>query len=208
MKKIFVVLLFSFSISTAQKSWQKGTIFLKDDAVVEGILKLPIIKTNMLSFSGKEKVKYKADMSQRTKKYFEKDIDSIVLSDNSLYRFIQISETKKSLCKLVQKGKVTLYSRQVVVVHSNQMYMGTGNNGGWVTTAGISNYPLEYYAFKKNQKIASAIVKYGPLGVSFKRNALEYFKDCEPITAKIKDKTYRKEDIVAIVEEYNNCSKH
>jgi len=198
---IAVAILFICSICHGQYSWTKGELHLKDTTVLKGLMKIPKATKNIIKFSGKEKVKFKVDVEQKTHKYFEKDIDKIVFYNGSTYRFITVSENKKLLCKFVQKGNVTLYARKVGLAQSNQMYTG---NGTWTTGYIGMNYVDEYYAIKKDEKIASHIVKYG-LGSSFKKIAIRYFSDCAPVVSKIEDKTYKKKDIIALVNEYNKC---
>lgn len=207
--KIHLTLLLVFICTNlnAQKDWQTGKIFLKDGTIKEGLITLPVVTANTISLNGKEKVKYKTDaQSKKKKKYFEKDIDSLVLNSNRIYKFIAISKAKKSLCLLVKEGSVTLYSRSVAMSYSNGIHTGSGTQGGWVTKFHSTNYPQEYYAIRADEQIASPLVKYGPFGVTFRRYVLEYFKDCEQLTTKIKNKIYKKENIIDIVAEYDNCS--
>jgi hypothetical protein len=172
--------------------------------VLKGSIKLPMASKEIIKLTGKEKVKFRANIEQKTEKYVEKDIDKIVFNNGSLYRFIPISKRKKSLCKLIQKGKVTLYSRKASYAKSTPMYSGTGGNGTIANSYSGMGYIDEYFAFKKDDKIAFPIVTYG-IGSSFKQKAIAYFSDCPSIVSKIENKTYKRINIIELVTKYNQC---
>ena len=199
------ILLFTSYTLAAQDEYLKGELYLSNGTIKSGYLQLPVITANTVSLKGREKIKFKENWSSKEfDKYFEKDVDSLVLSDGRFYEFIPIRNKRKTLCMLLSTGKQRLYSRYVANVSSHTI-SGASTHSSMVTMRTSTNYPQEFYALKEGASIASPLVKYGPLGVTFKRYAISYFKDCKSIVAKIRNKTYQKEDILEMISEYEGC---
>lgn len=93
-------------------------------------------------------------------------------------KFIRISERNGVLMKVLKEGKCDLYVHQFQYLH--------------------------YYVLRSGEKIATPIYLKQIISNNFKKTALEYFKDCENVTDKIKKKEFWKKNIPEMVEYYNN----
>jgi len=190
-----LILLLTTYISNAQYTWTTGEVILKNGAIVSGEVKIPIVSKDLIHFNGKSKVRVR-NKSNRTKSVFNEDqVDHIKFiygkNEFAYYKYIPVSEKKKEIFCVVTTGSVTLYGRAVGITSTN---IGT-----------ISYYNLnEFYAQREDEKLATPLYTVRP-SKSFKNRAIEYFKDCPNVVSKLKAKSLNKEDIIAVVEKYNNC---
>lgn len=98
-------------------------------------------------------------------------------------RFIPISNRNGFLMELLVDGYCQLY----------------------VNGAGGHNH---FWVIKKDEKIATILYMEQLIRKSFKRAALEYFKDCPSLIEKIKSKEFTRKNVKEIVEYYNaECKK-
>lgn len=74
-------------------------------------------------------------------------------------------------------------------------------NGSTGTMSGGNAYSVEKYVLQKDN---GDLVR--PTGLTFKRDMVEYFRDCPALVEKIEHRDFRKSDLEAIVRYYNsNC---
>ena len=60
MKKIVLLICILVSFQTfAQHGWTEGTLYLKNGTAKNGLIKFPRVSKDLISFSGKQKVKFK-----------------------------------------------------------------------------------------------------------------------------------------------------
>jgi len=204
MKKILCLLcIFLSTYAFSQHSWTEGTLYLKNGTVKTGLLKFPQVSKDLIAFNGKQKVKFKKNKKAKKQKYDHKQVDKVVFSfpdsDEATYVYIAVAKKKYELFEKIVEGKATLYARSV----------------SYTRTVGhdfMTNQPVfydfndydEFYVKKESENIASPLITLR-ISRSFKKRAMEYFANCPGLVAKLKDKTYRKEDIKEVVTIYNNC---
>lgn len=102
-------------------------------------------------------------------------------------QFCQCYNSSKFLLQQISDGDLKLYS-----YHSNSQSMSASANHHYSQEISVlqkkdgSLFTVEYFFFKKSMS--------------------EYLSDCPEIVAKIKDKTYGKDDLMKIISDYNqNC---
>lgn len=210
MKFIITVLLSLFSIccSYGQYNWTEGELVLKNGKSLHGQIKLQMISKDVIAINGKEKVKYRKDKTSKKVKYDETQVEKVIFktsdSEISYFEYIQTSEKKKGLFKIISSGKVTLYARYVKVTNSSPTFTPGLNGGTWNHSHySVSNFN-EFYVLRKSEKIATPLITAG-ISRSFKNKTMDYFHDCPSLISKLKNKTYKKVDIKRIVDEYNTC---
>jgi len=158
---------------------------------------------------GKEKIKYRKNRKYKKTKYDENQVRKVIFRNSdtevAYFEFIQTSEKKKGLFKVISSGKATLYARSVSITNSTPMYMGGPNGGTW----NHWNYSFsdfnEFYVLKEDEKIASPLIT-ARISRSFKKRAMEYFFDCPNLVSKLDKRIYVKDDIKDVVDEYNACN--
>ena len=206
--KITLISLLLTAISYGQYDWTKGELVLKNGDTLKGQIKLPMISKNLIAINGKEKVKYRKNRKSKKTKYDENQVRKVIFRNSdtevAYFEFIQTSENKKGLFKVISSGKATLYARSVSITNSAPMYMGGPNGGTW----NHWNYSFsdfnEFYVLKEDEKIASPLIT-ARISRSFKKRAMEYFSDCPNLVSKLDEKIYVKDDIKEVVDEYNEC---
>lgn len=209
--KLKITFLFCFmtvALTYGQYSWTDGELVLKNGTTLKGQIKLPMISKNLIAFNGKEKVNYRKNKKSKKIKYDESQVEKVIVRnpDNEVayFEYIQTSKRKKGLFKIISSGKATLYARSVSMTSSTPIYMA-GPTGGvwnhWVYSFSDFN---EFYVLRKNEQIASPLIT-ARISSSFKKRAMEYFEDCPELVSKLDKKTYVKENIKEVVEEYNAC---
>ena len=198
MKQQYILLFFFLTITPfcfSQYDWTEGEIVLKSGESVKGLVKIPIISKNFVSFNGKSKVKLKDRATGKKTKFEEHQIKLIKFeySDSkiAIYEYVAVSKTKKEIfCKL-SNGNTILYGRIVGV--------STSNPGG------MSSFGLnEFYIKRSNEHIATPLITARP-STSFRKRAMKYFNDCPPLVKQLKERVLTKKDIIEVVEQYNNC---
>ena len=98
--------------------------------------------------------------------------------------------------KIIIDGKMKLYN-YYYTQSSPGMYIV---NTGFISIG--NSYTEESIILQKNDSYL-----YQPKWLSFKKGMADYFSDCPDLAKKIENKTYRKEDIELIVNEYNRECK-
>ena len=208
--KIKITLFFCLLtfISYGQYDWTKGELILKNGDTLKGQIKLPMISKNLIAINGKEKVKYRKYRKSKKAKYDENQVMKVIFRNSdteiAFFEYIQTSEKKKGLFKVISSGKATLYARSVSITNSTPMYMAGPNGGTWNHWNYSFNDFNEFYVLKENQKIASPLIT-ARISRSFKKRAMEYFSDCSSVVSKLDERIYIKDDIKDVVDEYNEC---
>lgn len=198
--RILLILLLSSSLfANAQyEEWGNGRIYLKDGAVLEGLVRFYYFSDSPVLSN--EKMRYKTERNNPSKKIVAKDVDSIKFNIPFTERvkgklvkktrdvtFLSIPKNKKKTnfgyAELVIDGKVKLLKRSYVDKRTTMAKKQTllFKEGGLVITFDIIK--------------------------SFKKSIQQYFNDCPELNVKIEKKIFRRKDLVKIVEFYNsNCN--
>jgi len=204
----FVVFLFMTTCSYGQYDWTEGELVLKNGDTLLGQMKLPIISKNLVAINGKEKVKYRKHRKAKKEKFDETQVEKLIFKNSDFetayFRYIQTSENKKGLFKIITSGNATLYARNVSVSSGSPSYGGGINGGFTYWSYSYSNFN-EFYVSRKDEKIASPLIT-ARISRSFKKRAMEYFSDCLELVRGLENRVYVKTDIREVVKFYNSCN--
>lgn len=193
MKSIIIsVLLFSSISIYSQSFFESGEIFYRDGTNEKGYIK---IKYSEIKF--KKKI-----TDKKHQEYTYRKVKKLILADareNKIYEYKIIKDKKKSIIKLlnlVLLGDVALYQ----IEHFDTV----GNYGLTYSYKGAS-----YYLVESNNESFATFIGSKSIAVgrkNIKKGLIKYFKDCPDLINKLKNKKFKKRDIVEVVEYYNeNC---
>lgn len=93
--------------------------------------------------------------------------------------------------KLEIEGKLSLF-KYFYTEHSGAPYDPEGGSTG-------TTYPAERFILQKENDALKEI-----RGLSFRKDMMSYFDDCQELVERIDDKIMRKKDLVAIVQYFNS----
>ncbi|MEM6718329.1 MAG: hypothetical protein AAF611_03340 [Bacteroidota bacterium] len=208
MKKLLFLLCFIISIHAfGQHTWTEGTLHLNNGIVKKGLIIFPQVSKDLILFPKKQRVLFKANKKAKKEKYDHKNVEKVVFinadKEAEEYIYIPVSKKRHELFKKIVEGKATLYSRIVAYTEGSSGEQELSFTDDFVMTD-LNDYG-EFYVLREGEKIASPLITLR-LSRSFKKRAMEYFSDCPEIVAKLKDKTFRQEDIKEVVTMYNQCN--
>ncbi len=201
----------------SQYGWTKAEVTLKSGAVLKGQASMNMM-TNGINIA-KEKLKYRPNKKTKTKKYVPEEIEQILFTvtykekvgrkkiektrvEKYIPVFLNKKQTKLGFFELLVDGGLRLVGRTVSVQ----------SGGGW---NGVSNIPggaptyMPGYMGSHNQVMflkegkKPEIFNQISLTKSFRKRAMDYFKDCPVLKNKIDKKEFTKEDLQSIVKFYN-----
>jgi hypothetical protein len=192
--------------SYGQYDWTQGQLILKNADTLVGEIRLPMISKNLVAINGEEKISFRKDRKSEKIKYGESQVDRVIFknsdSEVAYFEYINLSDTKKGLFKIITKGKANLYARNVSMTSSS--YMNYGSVSGGMLNYSSSAYN-EFYILRENESAGSPLVTAG-ISRSFNKRAIEYFSDCPSLVSKLEANIYGKNDVLKVVQEYNiNC---
>jgi hypothetical protein len=205
-KIVFLLLLICVQLGYSQYNadWEPAEIYLKDGSIKKGQARLTMLD-KATPFGQNEKLRFTEGKKKPIEEIKAKNVDSIIFqlsygpkgngsksNKNRSAKFIVINKndkkTKLGFAELIIDGKVKLLSR--TVSSGNSMNISILNESLLMRDDDV---PVEFnYAEIK----------------SFKKRAMDYFYDCPGLINKLEDKTYKSDDLEAIVKYYNdNCAK-
>ena len=190
---VFFILIFQNGFS--QYIWTEGEIYFKNGKTLEGLVRIPLVSKDLITFGIKEKVRYRKSENDDTIKYGREVVNKIVFncenSENITFMYVPLRKNKYSLFAILNVGKVVLYGRMVNMTSTSVT--------GSMSFAGLN----ELYIKRKEEDVATALLTARP-SKSFRKRAIKYFSDCTNVVTKLENKIYTKENALAIVSEYNN----
>jgi hypothetical protein len=176
MKKILTfIALISFLSTNAQ--FNKGTIYTKNGKPKNGLIKIRLLGG----------IKFKESESSKVMFYDYKHMSGYDIKDDGIikkYRYKQIGNGRPRRMKIVELGKINLY-RIFVSNAGSSMAMGLPVSEGYV-----------YFIEKNNKTIR--------IGGKIKNKRMNLFSDCPILIEKIKNKEFKKREVIEIVDYYNN----
>jgi hypothetical protein len=199
--KLLFLTIALLSIVNTFAQYEKTTVHYRNGEVKQGFAKFAFMS---------DKLKFKETKEQKKPSLLTyKELDKFVIgygNDKTEYQYkIVKGKPGAKLLKVKLRGDVSLYYE---IKTSGGAPMAMGGVGGMTMGMGFSSSTEVYYIAKKDDDIV--IQLFNMLGVSkkkFKKIVPEFFGDCPELIEKIKNKEYKKRDIVEIVDYYNNeCS--
>ncbi len=191
---VLLALIFNFFSGHAQKN--KAVLVFKNGQQKTGYAKL--VNKNI--------VKFKDDKKAKVVEYKFSELDHIQIAYNKEYKTYEAiaikGKNEPKVLELVEKGKVTLYTE------TNQshrpIYTGTTGANGPVYMGGDFIAIKNSYIKRENENSAYHLGSDKLFSKNFKQAASDFFQDCSKLVKKIQDKEYKKKEIKAIVQYYNN----
>lgn len=208
-------LLCFIQIGHSQYSWTPAELHLKSGKILEGESLLILHDPGNLS-PRKEVVSFRTSNKEKKQKieaklikhifftisYTEKiDGQKIEHTVKEKYIPLYLNKKKKHLrfVQLIIDGKVKLLGRRI---SSGGYYgIGPGNINTGITGFYTGNHNQLLLA--KGDDIPTEF-SHKSLKKSFKKRAIAFFNDCKSLVSKLEEKIYKKEDLIAIAEYYNN----
>ena len=189
MKKIvFVLFLFILNIDTYGQSalekffgieYHKGFVTLPNGDIIKGNI---VFNNDYTDFSS---VYIKDTISNEGTRYKPNDV--LHFSIDSLYFYPKILRKKTVFMCLLLDDQLKVYLHKYLI--ATQYYTGTGTM---------------YFLEKPNGQ--SVQILYNKV-FNFKKHAGNFFKDYPQLSEKIKNKTYKVDDIFEVAHEYNEWLK-
>lgn len=219
-----ILLLFFIHVSYGQYVWTPAQVYLKNGKVLKGEARLIAHDPGNLA-PKKERVSYRKSKKTKKQKLDARKIDYIIFTVSykkkvarrkitktvkEKYIPMYLKKKKKHLrfVQLIIDGKVQLLGRSI----SGGYYgpgVGSVNAGGVIVANPTST---GFYYGNHNQLLLARsesipeVFNHKSLKKSFKKRAMAFFSDCKSLVSKIEAKSYKREDLIAIVEHYNkNC---
>jgi len=189
----------------AQYDWTEGELFLKDGTILKGEIKIPTPgNVDVIASVTKERVKFRKEKKSEKTKYNQEQVEKIVFKDldsmHGHFEYRSVSKKKKKIVRVLHRGKINVYSKRVNMTSASPMH-------GGAPTMTFTSGSDEFYVSREGDSYITLIKSRKPLSRSFKKRAMRFFEDCPSLVLKIKKKEYTEEDILQIVEEYENCSQ-
>lgn len=202
---LLFVIFSSIQFSHAQyDSWSKAEVYFIDGTVKAGEAKLPIGGAGG-PFYANDKLRFRIADRKPVKLMEAKKIEKVILKvsytekvngkrikKNREATIVTINKnkkkTKKGFAELIVDGKVKLLKRKVNYTSNNRISLITES---LLVRNDEVPIPFNYAELK-----------------SFRKRAMEFFSDCSSLVSKIENKIFKREELIAIVNYYNdNCAK-
>jgi hypothetical protein len=223
---LLLVLFLTVSFCFAQYSWTPAKVYLKNGSVHVGQASLN--KQVKGGFVGlmipKGKVSFKKSKKSKKKKFLAEKVDSVVFTVSYIekegknkikktrqekYLPYYLGKKKKRLrfLQLIVNGEVKLLGRTVFYEQNNNTTASSHNGIDLTNPASGAFYlsnPNHNELFVKKENEIPELINDRRITKSFRNRAKSFFKDCVPLVRKIENREYRKEDLITIVQYYNN----
>lgn len=212
-----LILVVSINFSFAQYGWTHAEIHLKNGKTLNGEAKLKMMSAGLNL--AKEKLKFRSKDKKNKKKFSPEEVEYVIFTINPNNRdkknrvrksrtekyipvFLNKNRTNMGFVELMVDGKLRLVGR-TVVVNSGGGWVHSGSpNSAPVYTPGFMGSHNQVMFLKKGKK--PVVFNNSNIFKSFKKRAMEYFKDCPALKSKIENKEYKQEDLQEIVKFYNS----
>ena len=222
LKHYLVLLFFCLAISPvfAQYGWTKAEVTLKNGTVLKGEASLGMM-SNGINLA-KEKLKFRKSKKAKGKKskYLPKEIEQVIFTvtykekvgrkkvektrtETYIPVFLNKKQSKLGFVELLVDGELRLVGRTVAVQSGGGWNHSTGAPGtAPVYVPGYMGSHNQVMFLKAGEK--PKIFNQVSLTKSFRKRAMDYFKDCPKLKNKIDKKEFEKEDLQTIVKFYNS----
>ncbi len=205
---IFRNLVFVICCFLTCSFWGQETIaklYFRDGDTIEGLAKIV-----------KNQVKFKISEDAKSDLWDYLDISGLELSDgayNIHYDYVEVRKSKEpKLLELVESGDVYLYTKTKKKGQTKDLNKIIGKDG--TVTIGADTFSklnfkgedvYEYY-LKRKLDFEAVCINCGVFGVSdtWKNRTSRFFGDCDTLIQKISKSEYRVDDMVEIIEFYND----
>jgi hypothetical protein len=179
---------------TFANKWHEGKLVLKNNETYQGLVKFDDVTDDLTGgLSLSNKVKFKENENAKKQKFKKKEIDYFEIINNSglqfKYTYIKVKVQGLILVKIEEEGSVNLYTEDFNYWSKNPQMYYSGSN---------------VYVKKANEKKLNYLFLANAFK-SFKKEAMDYFSDCQELTYRIENEELKRKDYKEIVAIYNNC---
>ena len=106
----------------------------------------------------------------------------------------------------VIEGPVSLYEYRILGGEPPGSFGPVGVGPGGMMVGGGTSTVTKYLVKRKNEPEATLLSPNNIFSKSFKNAAIDYFQDCPSLVEKIRNRTFKKKNVEALVKYYNyNC---
>ena len=153
---------------------------------------------------GEHSVKFKTKDSKIQTYRLEELKKAVIYEDDGVNTYVALKIKGKEDFHTVRQvivGPVSLYEYDVTMVDP-----GGGFGPGGMMVGGGTSTVTKYLVKRKNEPEATLLSPNNIFSKSFKNAAIDYFQDCPSLVEKIRNRTFKKKNVEALVKYYNyNC---
>lgn len=181
------------STTNSFDAYEDASIHFHDGTSIRGLGKI----TNNFS------IKFKTSEDSKPEIWTELMLKGITLHrhlDDIDFLYVKVkNRTSMLLLEVIELGEISIF------VDVSSYWIPTGN--GFNNTLGIQTMPshqenTSYRFFLKKENEVEAIESFGIF--NFRKKAMEFFKNCTQIVDRLKERKYKRGDIVEMVYYYND----
>ncbi len=183
--KKFLAVLVLFLTGSSFAQGEMPTLIFKNGDTLHGI---------SYAFKGK-KIKFRKNKESEFIKYDLDDVSKVKLVSKygGIAVFVRLpimGKRQKQTMQLTVEGPVSLY----------EMVGSVSTDGSYITS---------YYVKRSDEEAVAFMGSTNPLITGFRKRAIKYFKDCEPLVEKLKKKEFMLRNMKEITYYYSeNCAKN
>lgn len=201
MKKIIILFFIHFSLIAFCQE-REATILFNDSTSIKGFAEIK-----------KEKIFFRVSLNDEVTEWdYDKAIGIIFSGYGFSEKYLYIKPGKYSkkpvIMEVIEESNVCLYKKSVLAKklikfpQRNEPISPSNPYYKFPKAERVYDIESTYYVKKTNEEYATDI------SFSFRDNSMRYFSDCIELVEKIKTKEFKKEDILEIVDYYNDyCGK-
>lgn len=192
---IITIFLFAHQITGAQETL--ATLVFKDGTVLKGLAKV----------SGRHHIRYRKSKEAKAKRiHFSKLKKADIAFEEGIATFVYLPKKGKNnpkIYKQLVEGNVSLYFWNTGGSNVGYNAAAPGTFGGNRVVG--SSFYIENYFIKRSQDDGLILFTGSTMYVrGYKKAVKKFFKDCPRLIEKVKNKEFKREQIVEIVQFYNN----
>ncbi len=205
---LLILFFLTFSAEAQYRDWTDAEVYLSDSTQLKGKARLTMLESKnpnnlVLSLFTDEYLRYiNVEIKQRkSTKFTPVEVDSVIfhLDYKEKRKRVKRKATYIPIIKKKNENKVKLGFAELVI-DGNLKLVRRG-----VTNTSLGSVFEESLLIKDDEE--AVIFNYIELK-SFKKRATEYFSDCPDLITKFENNEFKREDLVQIVNYYNdNCAK-
>ena len=151
-----------------------------------------------------EVLEFKENPLAKIKRYYVHKLKKFEFIDDYDYEHIRFGKSKKPLSvRVIYRGKVNLYAEDLPRFMMNQSNMSNQSYAPMF----IGGNTI-YYLKKDIDSVATHIKTNFAVGKSFRKTAMEYFKDCSELVEKLRKREFKRRHLLDVVYFYDKkCHK-
>lgn len=188
-KTLFLLILFFLAVNVLVAQLKKVRFVDKVGDTITGYGRLYETEYN-------EMFEFKDNPLAKPRTYYLYNIKFYEFIDDYEVEQIQISSGRPLSASVLYRGEVSLYKYSTAASSTPTW----GANGVMMMHSGGS---LDYYIKKDTESRATHVKTDLGFGKSFRKTAMEYFKDCEELVEKLKKREFKSKHLIEVVYFYD-----